>query len=158
MPLTEGDKLRILEKARGALQEARRSRYPVVVVLASGEEMALDLWCSFAEANRLAVVDMLQIAQDPAHRLALGAWPTLVDWLRRQAVETGGIVVLDLDAVATQWNGDFRRRLFSKLLKSETRVRNGPEAAPIVVISALSASLDLPTDTRSNGYVLTLHD
>lgn len=158
MPLTEGDKLRAQEKVRAALQEARRSRYPAVLVLAQGEEIAPDLWRNFAQANGLAVLDMLEAAQDPVHRQSLSAWPALVDWIRQQAVVAGGLLILDLDVVATKWGDDSRRRLFWKLLKSETRTQEGRDPAPIVAVSALASGHDLPTDKRSYGCVLALHD
>lgn len=163
MALTEGERLRLQQKARAALEEARRSRYPVVLVLARGEETAPDLWQEFAHSYGLGVLDLLLAAQDAQLRAHFAAWPTLVDWIREQAVAAGGAVVLDLDVVATKWDENTRRRLYEKLLRSATRTRDGSAAAPIVVVSALAMQIDFPKDVRNNrnnnyGRVLELHE
>lgn len=156
--LTEGEQLQIHERVRQALAEARRSRYPVVLVLGRGAEVDVDLWRYIAEANGLALVDMMQQAQDADFQRRTGVWPTVVDWIREQALAHGGVVVADLDAVATGWDEEGRRRFFWKLLKSETRNRETGEAVPIVAPSQLALQCELPTDTRNYGVVLDLMD
>ena len=82
----------------------------------------------------------------------------MVDWLREQAVAHGGVVVAELDALATRWDDEGRRRFFWKLLKSETRNTATGEAAPIVAPSQLALQCELPNDTRNYGVVLDLMD
>ncbi len=156
MPLTADDRWRLQERAREALNSARRSRYPVVLLLGLGERLDADLWREFAQANGLAFLDMVERAQEAEFQQQAGAWPTLVDWLRAQARAHGGVFVMDLDAVVTRWTDAERRRCYLKLLKSEPRTQPGGEAAPIVAVSRLALEYGLPDDRREYGIVVDL--
>lgn len=154
--MTDADRLALSERVRAELREVRKLRYPVLLLLADLEQMTFDLWQEIAEAEGLAVVDMLAEVDDPDFQKAVGAWPTLVDWVREQAVVKGGIVVTDLDAFITKWPERDRERVLLKLLKSETRDGTTKEAAPIVVVTALGRLFKLPDDERNYGRVLDL--
>jgi hypothetical protein len=153
---TDADRLALSERIRAALREVRKSRYPVLLLLADPEQMTFDLWQEIAGAQGLAVVDMLAEVDDPNFRKAVGAWPTLVDWVREQAVAKGGVMVTDLDALITKWPEGERHRFFFKLLKSETRDSTTKEATPIVIVTALARLFKLPNDQKNYGLVLDL--
>ncbi len=144
------------ERAHEALRAARRSRYPVVLVTGIGDQVDADVWVAFAADAELAVLDMLECADQPDFQRAAATWPTLADWLRQQAADHGGIVVIDLDAVVTQWEDGDRRRFYLKLLKSETRSRDTGESIPIVAVSSLALDYRLPEDARDQGIVIDL--
>jgi hypothetical protein len=154
--MTDADRLALSETIRSALREVRKSRYPVLLLLADPEQMTFHLWQEIAEAQGLAIVDTLAEVDDPGFQKAVGAWPTLVEWVREQAVAKGGIMVTDLDALVTKWPERDRERLLLKLLKSETRDSTTKEAAPIVVVTALARLFKLPNDQRNYGTVLDL--
>lgn len=139
-----------------ALDLARGSRYPAVLLLGLGEQVDVSLWQDFAQENGLAFVDVLEEAQKPEFRQRVGAWPTLVEWVRAGAVSHGGIFVFDLDALVTRWSPPDRERFYLKLLKSETRADG--HATPIVAISRLGLEQDLPDDHRNYGVVVDLLD
>lgn len=154
--MNDADRLQLSERIRVALRGVRSSRYPVLLLLADPEQMSFGLWQELAEAQRLAVVDMLDAVGDTDFQKAVGAWPTLVDWVREQAVQHRGIMVTDLDALITKWPEGDRERLFLKLLKSETRDKETRETAPIVVVTALARLFRLPEDSRNYGVILDL--
>jgi hypothetical protein len=154
--MTDADKLMLSRRIGEALQEVRKSRYPVLLLLADPEQLRFDLWQAIAEAQGLAVVDMLAAGEEPAFQKAVGAWPTLVDWVREQAVAKGGIMVTDLDAFVTKWPERERERILLKLLKSETRDGTTKAAAPIVIVTGLARLFKLPTDDKNYGRVLDL--
>lgn len=156
MRLTTDERRRAYHRVYEALREARRSRYPVVVVLGMGDQVSADVWVDFAADNELALLDMLDCAQQPDFQRAAAAWPTLVSWLREQAVAGSGVLVIDLDAVVTQWDEGDRRRFYLKLLKSETRQSGTGAPAPIVALSSLALDYQLPEDARNQGIVLDL--
>ena len=110
MRLTADNRWHLQERAREALTSARRSRYPVVLLLGLGEQLDADLWREFAQSNELEFVDMLGQAQQPEFQREAGAWPTLVNWVRAQAMAHSGVFVMDLDAVITRWPDTERRR------------------------------------------------
>lgn len=156
MRLTTDERRRAHHRVYEALREARRSRYPVVLVLGMGDQLTADVWEDFAADNELALLDMLDCAQRPDFQRAAAAWPTLVNWLREQAVAGPGVLVIDLDAVVTQWDERDRRRFYLKLLKSETRESGTGTSAPIVALSSLALDYQLPEDARDQGIVLDL--
>jgi len=130
----------------------------VVLVIAQGAELSVELWRQFADSQGLAFVDALEEARGEELRQAANAWPVFVDWVRRRAVGSGGVVVSEIDTVATRRDEDGRVRLFLKLLRSETRRPGGSEAAPIVVISELAGQCDLPRGSREHGIVVDLSE
>lgn len=156
MRMTRDEQRHAYERVSEALREARRSRYPVVLVLGMGDQVSADVWVDFADGNELTVLDMLECGGQPDFQRAANAWPTLVDWIREQAMIQGGVLVVDLDAIATRWDNGERRRLYEKLLKSETRCRDTGAAAPIVALSRLALDYHLPRDARNQGIVLDL--
>jgi hypothetical protein len=158
VPLSDSEKLRILGAVAAALQQARKSRYPVVLTLAQGEQTQPELWRGIAQTNGLGFLDMLEQVQTPGFRRIADVWPVLVDWVREQTIGVGGVVVVELDALATRWDDDGRERFFLKLLKSETRQSDTHEAAPVVVVSQLAGQYGLPREPRESGLVLDLNE
>lgn len=156
--LSEGDKLRVHDRARQALREAVRTRYPVVLVIGRGPELEPELWQEFAEGEGLGFVDILRELRGEECRRAADCWPTFVDWIRQRAIALGGAVVVDLDAVATKWEEDGRERLFGRLLKSQTGRADRQGPAPIVAVSSLAGDLCLPGDQSEHGLVLHLRE
>lgn len=159
MPLDSGTKVRIQTQAARALSEARKTRYPVVLVIVEGDQTDPVLWRELAEAEGLEVIDLLdRVEKESAFRRTADVWPTLVDWIREQAVRAGGLLVLEADVFATRWDENGRERFFRKVLKSETRQPMTREAAPIVMISRLAGQFKLPHNSRECGIVLDLND
>lgn len=154
--ITDAHRLALSEQIRATLREVRKSRYPVLLLLADPEQMTFDLWQEIAGAQGLAVMDMLLEVDDPGFQKAVGAWPTLVEWLREQAMAKGGIMVTDLDAFITKWPERDRERFLLKLLKSEIRAQGTCEASPIVIVTALARLFKLPHDQKNYGMVLDL--
>ena len=156
MALNDAEKLEIQHRVGAALKRARQGRYPVVLVVGSGRHMDWEFWRRFAELEQLAFVDMLEPAQDPGFARIAYVWPSLVDWIRERAIEAGGVVVFDVDALATRWDDSGRERFFAKLLRSETRRPGTVEAAPIVLVSSLAARYQLPENERERGEIVWL--
>jgi len=158
MPLTDDERRQLHRTARQELAAARRSRYPVLLLLGVGDYLQPDLWREFAQSNGLAYLDILEQAAQPQFRREVGAWPTLVDWVRAQAIAHGGVLVVELDTLVTRWPEPDRQRFYLKLLKSETRTQPGDEAAPIVALSRLAYDYDLPREDPEYGRVVDLLD
>ncbi|MGQ9730510.1 MAG: hypothetical protein ACUVX8_04480 [Candidatus Zipacnadales bacterium] len=158
MPVSDSEKLRWLGQVSTALQEARKSRYPVVLVLAAWEQSQPEIWQEIAKAHGLAFLNMLEQAQQAGFRRIGDVWPTLVDWLREQAIKTGGLLVVELDVLATRWEEDGRERFYRKLLRSETRCPHTAEAAPIIIVSQLAGKYKLPRASRESGLVIDLNE
>ncbi|MCX7600303.1 MAG: hypothetical protein N2512_15765 [Armatimonadetes bacterium] len=149
----EADQLEVAERLRKKLREARRSRYPVLLVLADLEDTCAQFWQVFAGVEGLAYVDMLDESQDEELRGASYNWPDLVQWIRDRATKGGGAVVTQVDAFATRWPPRDRERLFRKLLKSDLRDES-KNATPLVVVSSLAGECDLPVEHRPTDYGL----
>ncbi|MGD9497428.1 MAG: hypothetical protein AB7Y46_14100 [Armatimonadota bacterium] len=156
MRLTTDERRHVHDRAYEALRAACGSRYPVVLVLGVDEQVSTQLWLDFAADNELTVVDLLEWVEQPEFQRAATAWPTLVDWIREQAVAHGGVLVLGLDDIATQWTEPARQRLYYKLLKSETRRSDTGAAAPIVAVSRLALDYRIPDDARNQGVIVNL--
>jgi len=158
MALSEGEKLHIRWRVAEAIKQARQRRYPVVVVVARGDQCDAGLWREIAESQDLAYEDFLELIQEAELKNAVAVWPKLVDWLRARALQTGGALFMEVDAVATRWSEADRPRFFLKLLKSQMYQPGSYEAVPIILVSRLAGSLKLPTGAMEYGIVLDLNE
>lgn len=148
----------LLSEVGRTLEQVRDGRYPVVLVLASPEHEDPASWAQFAQKHGLWLLDMVNLAKDPDLSRAACAWPELVDWVRKQACERGGVLVLGLDAFATRWDDSGRDRLYGKLLKSATRSPATKAAAPIVAVSTLARKWYRAERSQDRGAVIDVSD
>jgi len=158
MALSEGQKIHIRHCVGETIKQAREQRYPVVLVVARGEQCEVGLWQEIAEAEGLAYGDFLELIEEPELRSAMAVWPKLIDWIRSWALKQGGALFVEVDALVTRWSESDRQRFFLKLLKSQTYQSGSYEPVPMVLVSRLAGSVKLPPDTREYGIVLYLNE
>lgn len=133
-------------------------RYPVMVVIVADRRVfSPESARQFAESVGLCYVDYLHDVLDAPGAPTLGAYDRVefLSWLKAKAKESGGVVVDHSDPIITTWPAKEREAFFREFIRTESRGPTG-QNAPIMLVSALAGSLDLPTEPRGQGLVIRL--
>ncbi len=141
-----------------AIETLRTRRYPVMLVIQQ-DDPPLDTGAARTVADRclLRYVDYRQdvlIRNDSG--IVLGAYlrSQFREWLKDQAREAGGILVVNPDELISSWPAPERRAFFLDFLHIECNQADDPtRRAPIVLFSRHAGRFNLPTSELGQGIV-----
>lgn len=135
----------------------RSMRYPTLVV-------ALEDWMPVAvadleeaaEQSGLRFIDYaVEILKAGTPKVILGAYQRdqFHEWLRAEARECEGLVVVESDELISSWKERDRRDFFLEFLHTESNQSDGLTRAPIVLVSYLASRFALPRSEGGQGIV-----
>ena len=138
----------------------RQRRYPDLLVIHSPRaRLSPSVAVQVAAASGLAFVDFRESVLKPCESVVPGAYnrTQLRDWLKIQAIETGGLFVVNADEVIAPWDPSERLAFFREFLHIECREPAGARAAlPIVLLTEHRDAEALEQSGLGQGTVIAL--
>lgn len=145
-----------------AIQNLRQRRYPTLLML-EGEtpRMSGEAWEEACRRSSIQLIDYREdvLAKDASIVLGAYTWGEFLRWLRTRASASGGVLLVNGDALVSTWDSAERKAFYREFIKTECSVlEDSTVRAPIVLVSHLARTYAHPSDITGQGIVKDIEE